>query len=292
MRAIVYSTTGPPGVLRLVERPVPECGPGEVRVRVAASGVNPTDWKARYAGGTGNPPPFAEVVPNQDGSGIVDAVGDGVPSDRVGERVWVWEACWQRANGTAQEYVVLPAEQAVPLPDGASFELGASLGIPELTAHRCLTVSLSNPPRLSGGSLDGRTILVGGGAGAVGHAAIELARWAGARVVATVSDEAKASLARAAGADHVVDYRSDRAAEAILDFARGGISTVVEVAPSANLILDLAVLAPQGTVAVYANGPYASLELPLRELMTKNVAYQSSSCTRSRMRSSAIAWRM
>lgn len=274
MRAIVYSQTGLPDVLRLVERPVPEPGPGEVRVRIAVSGVNPTDWKARYAGGTGTPPPFPEVVPNQDGSGVVDAVGDGVPSDRVGERVWVWEACWQRADGTAQEYVVLPAEQAVPLPAGASFELGASLGIPALTAHRCLTVSLSDPPRLSAGCLDGRTILVAGGAGAVGHAAIELARWAGAQVVATVSDESKADLARAAGADHVVDYRSDRATDAILEFAPGGVSTVVEVAPSANIALDLAVLAPLGTVAAYANGTDESLELPVRELMTRNAAYQ------------------
>lgn len=274
MRAIVYTETGPPEVLRLVERAMPDPGPGEVRVRVAVSGVNPTDWKARFAGGTGAPPPFPEVVPNQDGSGVVDAVGDGVASRRVGERVWIWEACWERANGTAQEYVVLPTEQAVPLPDEASFELGASLGIPALTAHRCLTVSLPGPRRLAPGALEGQAILVAGGAGAVGHAAIELARWAGARVVATVSDDGKAELARVAGADHVVNYRSDGAAGAVLEFVPEGVSTVVEVAPSANLDLDLAVLAPEGTVAVYANGPEDALRLPVPELMARNVAYQ------------------
>lgn len=128
MRAIVYTEPGGPEVLRLVERPVPEPGPGEVRVRVAVSGVNPTDWKARSRG----PLPFPEIVPNQDGAGTIDAVGEGVPDSRVGERVWVWEAAWERANGTAQEYVVLSARQAVSLPDGVSFEAGASLGIPAL----------------------------------------------------------------------------------------------------------------------------------------------------------------
>ena len=273
MRAIVYSETGLPGVMRLVERPIPRPGPGEVRVRIAVSGVNPTDWKARYAGGTGSPPPFPEIVPNQDGSGVVDAVGDGVSSTRVGERVWVWEACWQRANGTAQEYVVLPEGRAVALPDGASFELGASLGIPALTAHRCLTLPLADPHRLAPGSLDGRPVLVAGGAGAVGHAAVELARWAGAEVIATVSSEAKGELARSAGADHVVDYRSKRAADEILAVAPGGVSLAVEVAASANLALDLAVLAPNGAVSVYAGGADQSLDLPIRELMTKNIAY-------------------
>jgi NADPH2:quinone reductase len=131
MRAIVYSETGGPEVLRLVERPVPEPGPGEVRIAVRVSGVNPTDWKARSGGQLA----FPEVVPNQDGSGTIDAVGEGVDAARVGERVWMWEAAWQRANGTAQQSVVLPERQAVQLPDDVSFDVGASLGIPALTAH-------------------------------------------------------------------------------------------------------------------------------------------------------------
>ena len=213
MKAVVYSEAGDPEVLRLVERPVPDPASGEVRVRVRVSGVNPTDWKARRAGG--GRVAFPEYVPNQDGAGVIDSVGEGVPAARVGEPVWLWEAAWLRADGTAQEYVVLPERQAVPLPDGVSMDVGASLGIPALTAHRCLTVSEPGPARLAPGSLRNRTVLVAGGAGAVGHAAIQLARWAGARVITTVSSEEKAKLARAAGADHVVNYRSEDAAEEI-----------------------------------------------------------------------------
>jgi len=269
----VYSETGGPEVLRLVERGVPEPRAGEVRVRVAVSGVNPTDWKARQ--GRGGAPPFAEVVPNQDGAGTIDAVGQGVDPSRVGERVWLWEAAWERADGTAQEYVVVPERQAVALPDAASFDVGASLGIPALTAHRCLTVSDVGPARLRPGALSGRTVLVAGGAGAVGHAAIQLARWARAHAIATVSGAAKADLARAAGADHVVNYRSGDAAEEVRRIAPDGISIVVEVAPAVNAALDAAVLAPNGTVAVYANeGGGGEVELPVRELMFRNVLYQ------------------
>jgi NADPH2:quinone reductase len=270
----VYSEAGGPEVLRLVERAIPEPGAGEVRVRVTVSGVNPTDWKARERGGDGAPP-FPEVVPNQDGAGTVDAVGEGVDPSRVGKRVWIWEAAWERADGTAQEYVVLPERQAVVLPEGASFELGASLGIPALTAHRCLTVSDAGPARLAPGALAGRTVLVAGGAGAVGHAAIQLARWAGAAVIATVSGAAKAELARAAGATHVVNYRSDDAAAEIRGLAPDGVSVIVEVAPAVNAALDAAVVAPNGTVAVYANeGGGGEVELPVRELLFRNARYQ------------------
>jgi NADPH2:quinone reductase len=273
VRAVVYSETGGPEVLRLVERSIPEPGAGEVRVRVAVSGVNPTDWKARH--GRGGAPPFAEVVPNQDGAGTIDAVGEGVDPSRVGERVWLWEAAWERADGTAQEYVVVPERQAVALPDSASFDLGASLGIPALTAHRCLTVAEAGPARLASGALSGRTVLVAGGAGAVGHAAIQLARWAGAQVIATVSSAAKEELARAAGADDVVNYRSGDASAEIRAVAADAVSIVVEVAPAVNAALDAAVLAPNGTVAVYANeGGSGEVELPVRELLFRNVRYQ------------------
>ena len=252
MRAVVYSKTGGPDVLQLVERPVREPGAGEVRVRVQVSGVNPTDWKARRGPRESAELPFPEVVPNQDGAGTIDAVGAGVAADRVGERVWLWEAAWERAEGTAQEFVVLPGSQAARLPDGLSFDVGASLGIPALTAHRCLTVSDLGPRRLEPGALTGQTVLVAGGAGAVGHAAIQLARWADARVISTVSSDQKAGLARAAGADHVINYRNGDAREEILALAPEGVDTVVEVAAAANAGLDEAVLGANGIVAAYA----------------------------------------
>jgi NADPH:quinone reductase len=273
VRAIVYSEAGGPDVLRLVERPIPEPALGEVRVAVAVSGVNPTDWRARRGSASGRLP-YPEVVPNQDGAGTIDAVGPGVAASRVGERVWLWEATWQRANGTAQEYVILPERQAVRLDDGVSFDVGASLGIPALTAHRCLTVSEPGPRRLVPGALAGQTVLVAGGAGAVGHAAIQLARWAGARVIATVSSDEKARLARVGGADEVVNYRSGEAVDELRRIAPDGVDVVVEVAPAANAGLDLAALAPSGTVAVYSTGSGEGLELSTWELMRRNVRYQ------------------
>jgi NADPH2:quinone reductase len=274
MRAIVYSQTGGPGVLRLVERSVPVTTAGQVRVRVHVSGVNPTDWKSRRGSAPGEATPFAEVVPNQDGAGIVDAVGDGVAGLQVGQRVWIREAAWQRADGTAQEYVVLPAANVVALPGNASFDLGASLGIPALTAHRCLTTSEFGPARLSPGSLTGRTVLVAGGAGAVGHAAIQLARWAGAEVITTVSGPVKAELARRAGADHVINYRTQESAAEIRTLAPHGVDIVVEVAPSQNAALDSAIVASGATIAIYANNGGDELALPIRSHMTTNTRVQ------------------
>jgi NADPH2:quinone reductase len=273
VRAIVYSEPGGSEVLRLVERPEPEPGPGEVRVRVHVSGVNPTDWKARRAA-RGGELPFPEQVPNQDGAGVIDAVGEGVPPSRLGERVWIWEAAWERADGTAQELVVLPSRQAVPLPDSVSFDVGASLGIPALTAHVCLTAAPDGPRSLRPGALAGTTVLVAGGAGAVGHAAIQLARWAGARVLATVSTDEKAALARAAGADAVVRYRDEDAADRIRSLAPDGVQTIVEVAPAVNGALDAAVVAPNGTVAVYAADGGAGIGADQWPLMLKNVTYR------------------
>jgi len=267
MKAIIY-TSGSRDVLTLTERPVPEPGPGEVRVKVRFSGVNPTDWKARRFSS-----PAGEQVPNQDGSGVIDAVGPGVPDSRTGERVWLWEAAWERADGTAQEYVVLPARQAVTLPEHATLELGASLGIPALTAHRALTVADGGPQRLAPGALDGRTVLVAGGAGAVGNAAIQLARWAGATVLTTVSGKEKAELATAAGADHVVNYREQDAAAEIRRLAPHGVHIVVEVAPAANAALDLAVAAPDTVVAFYADDS-ETMAVPVRPSMMGNIRWQ------------------
>lgn len=274
MRAIIYEVTGASDVLSLADRPVPEPGDGEVRIKVAVSGVNPTDWKARAGRSAGQPPPFPEVVPNQDGSGVIDVAGPGVDQARVGQRVWLWEASWQRADGTAQEYVVLPARQAVPLPPEVSFDVGASLGIPALTAHRCLTVHDGSPGRLGPGTLAGRTVLVAGGAGAVGHAAIQLAKWSGATVLSTVSGPAKAALAHAAGADHVIRYREPDAAAQIRTAAPDGADIIVEVAPHLNAALDRSVLARDATVAMYANDGSRDLTVPAWELMRINARYQ------------------
>jgi NADPH2:quinone reductase len=197
-----------------------------------------------------------------------------VAEPAIGQRVWIWEAAWQRADGTAQEYVVLPARQAVPLPDGASFELGASLGIPALTAHRCLTVADGGPTRLKPGTLDGRTVLVAGGAGAVGNAAIQLARWAGATVLSTVSSPEKAALATAAGAQHVVNYREGDPAAALRAAAPDGVDIVVEVAPGPNADLNQAVVGPNAVVAVYANNGDPDVRLPIRPLLAPNTRYQ------------------
>jgi len=272
MNAIIYTQPGDSSVLTLVERPVPAPGPGEVRVRIAVSGVNPTDWKARAT--TGRPLPFDEVTPNQDGAGTVDAVGDGVEDLSVGQRVWVYLAAHQRPTGTAAAYAVLPASRVVPLPDDASFALGASLGVPAMTAHRALTVHEDGPTRLAPGALAGRTVLVQGGAGAVGHAAIELAVWAGATVIATVSSDAKEALARAAGAHHVLQYPSDALADGIRELAPNGVEHIVEVAIADNAALDVEVVANHGTIGYYADNGGSTFTAAVRESFAKNVRWQ------------------
>jgi NADPH:quinone reductase len=253
---------------------VPEPGPGEVRVRIHRSGVNPTDWKTRRGAGARvavDPP----QVPNQDGSGVVEAVGQGVEAALLGLRVWIWEAAHQRpAGGTAQEHAVVPARHVVLLPDVASFDLGASLGVPFLTAHRCLTVTEDGPTRLGPGTLEGRTVLVAGGAGAVGNAAIQLARWSDATVITTVSGPEKGHLAARAGADHVIDYRRQDVVAEVRAIAPHGVNTVVEVAPAVNAGLDAEVLARHGSVAVYANNGGSTMELPVRPSMVPNVRWQ------------------
>jgi NADPH2:quinone reductase len=258
-----YDRTGPAHeVLRIEEVETPEPAAGEVRVRIAVAGVNPTDWKARAGTSLGGDLGAPFLVPGQDGAGAVEAVGDGVDPARVGQQVWVYFAAWQRRWGTAAQYTVVPADQAVPLPDGASYELGASLGIPALTAHRCL---------LADGPIDGATVLVAGGAGAVGHAAIELARWAGARVGATVSGEEKGRLAKDAGAELVVNYRDGDAAERIRAFAPDGVDRVVEVAPAANAALDVAVAARHAVTSFYANEGGDDVSVPVRPYMVDNL---------------------
>jgi NADPH2:quinone reductase len=274
MRVIEYSVCGDPDVLTLHDRPVPEPGPGEVRVTIHRSGVNPTDWKSRRGTAPGTPVDPAQV-PNQDGSGVVDAVGQGVEAAWIGLRVWIWEAAHQRpAGGTAQDHAVVPVRHVVLLPDAASFDLGASLGIPFLTAHRCLTVTEDGPDRLGPGTLQGRTVLVAGGAGAVGNAAIQLARWSDATVITTVSSPLKANLAARAGADHVIDYTRQDVAHEVRTIAPHGVNTIVEVSPGVNASLDAEVLALHGSVAVYAADGGESMQVPVRPSMGPNARWQ------------------
>jgi NADPH2:quinone reductase len=258
MTAAQYETSGSKaGEISLVELPRPVPAAGEVLVRVRFYGVNPTDIGAQ-AGRTFNPP-YERVVPGQDGSGEIVEVGAGVPSERVGERVWLYFCQWQRPQGAAAQWIALPAERAVALPDSATLELGAGLGIPAMTAHRCLH---------AGGAKEGEQILVAGGAGAVGHAAIELARFAGARVASTVSSEEKGRLASAAGAELVVDYTHADAAAQVGAWAPGGVERIVEVAIAANLAFDAETIAPGGEIACYGapDGPIEGS----RALMVKN----------------------
>jgi NADPH:quinone reductase len=273
MRKVVYDVTGDPEVLRLEEGPVPDPGPGEVRVRVSRSGVNPTDWKSRRGSGAGQQVTPAQT-PNQDGSGVVDAVGTGVDRGRLGQRVWLWEAAHQRPYGTAAEMTVVPERQAVPLPDESSFDLGAALGVPFVTAHRCLTVAEEGPHHLGPGALAGRTILVTGGAGAVGNAAIQLGRWSDATVITTVSSPEKAQLAAAAGADHVINYKQQDVAEEIHKIVPHGVQIIVDVAVAQNAASDAAVLGTNGMVAMYADNGGAEFSLPIRQLMIKNARWQ------------------
>lgn len=275
MRAIIYRDNGGPDVLHLVDRDLPVPGPGEVRVRIAVSGVNPTDWQARSA--LAHQKQFDEITPHLDGAGVIDAVGEGVDPGRVGERVWVFLAAAGRPTGTAAEFTTVPADLAVPLPDVISFDVGASLGVPALTAHRALTVAEDGPRRLRPGALAGRTVLASGGAGAVGHAVIQLARWAGATVITTVSTPEKARLATAAGAHHVVNRVAETTADlvsAIRGRAPDGVDIVTEVALDANLALDLAVLRPRGTISTYANHGDTPVTLNVGQSMVTNARLQ------------------
>jgi NADPH:quinone reductase len=281
MRAIVYSEKGPSGVLKLVERPVPEPGPGQVRVRLVRAGVNPTDWKSR-SGSSAPLGDFAEVTPGQDGAGFVDALGEGVTGLTVGDRVWLYLGQYGLPYGTAAEFSVLDAHRAVRLPDSltgdavtedAAFDLGACLGVPAVTAHRALT---SGPAaaRLGPGTLAGQIVLAQGGAGAVGNAAIQLAVWSGATVIATVSTDRKAALATAAGAHHVVNYRAGDTTTAIREIAPDGVDLIVEVSPAQNNELDLAVSRLGATIAVYATNGGGEFTVPIRRTFSLNLRYQ------------------
>jgi NADPH2:quinone reductase len=251
MRAAYYEQNGPArDVLKVGEVEMPQPGPGEVRVKLATSGVNPSDVKARS--GSTRKIAYPRVIPHSDGAGEIDMVGHGVSSARIGERVWVWNAQWARAFGTCAEFVALKSEQAVRLPANTSFEVGACLGIPAMTAYHAVAVS---------GAAPGMTVLVAGGAGAVGHHAVQFAKAAGATVITTVSSATKAEMARAAGASHTIDYKRENIGERVMALTgKKGADAVIELDIAANAKFLPQLLRPRGKVVVYGTG---AMEAPV-----------------------------
>jgi NADPH2:quinone reductase len=255
MRAAYYDKNGAArDVLTLADVDTPKPGPGEVRVRLKTSGVNPSDVKARE--GRTRKLSYPRVIPHSDGAGDIDLVGDGVPASRKGERVWTWNGQWQRPFGTCAEYIVLPAALASPLPASASYEAGACLGIPAMTAYHAVAVA-----NVSKGS----KVLVTGGAGGVGHYAIQFAKARGATVLTTVSSEAKAALARQAGADHTIDYKRENVGERVAALT-GKVDAVIEMDLAANAKLYPAVVRPRGHIVVYGTGS-AEATIPAQPLL-------------------------
>ncbi|MET7889944.1 NADPH:quinone reductase [Streptomyces mirabilis] len=261
MLASWYDEQGPAAaVLGVGELPDPEPGPGEVRVRVTVSGVNPGDTKKRR-GWLGSSMPYPRVIPHSDAAGVVDAVGDGVDTRRVGQRVWVYGAQSYRPFGTAAQYTVVPEDLAVRLPDHLGDELGASLGIPGITAHRTV---------FSDGPVDGRTVLVHGVLGGVGSLAAQLARWGGATVLATVRRGDDLDRVDPAVVSHAVALDSADPAAAIRTYAPQGVDRIIEVALSDNADLDTAVAATDAVIAAYATRADRT-EIPFWPLLFKNV---------------------
>jgi NADPH:quinone reductase len=261
MQAVWYEKKGPAKEVLIVgEMPDPEPKLGEVRVRIHVSAVNPSDTKSRTLF-SGPVMPFPRVVPGQDGSGVIDRVGPGVPESRIGQRVWIYEAYIGRPFGTAAQYCVLPSHHAIQLPDSIDFDNGAGLGVPALTAHHCL---------FADGGIQGKTVLVQGGGGGVGYPAVQMAKWAGARVIATVSRPAQEQLARQAGADVIIHRKTQKVTGAVMEATHGqGVDRVIEVDFGQNLETDYTVLKPSGVIATYMTSPLPAGDFPFRNLMWK-----------------------
>jgi NADPH2:quinone reductase len=263
MRAATYTELGPAAeVLRIGEVDTPEPGAGELRVQLHTSGVNPSDWKARLRG-RGGAIPFPQIIPHSDGAGVVDAVGEGVDEARIGQRVWVMNGQWKRPFGTAAEFITLPEKYVIALPDGADVAEAACFGIPFLTAQRAVTFD---------GDVAGQTILVAGGAGAVGHHAIQIAKYKGARVLTTVSSPEKADYALAAGADEAINYRTEDVAARVEELTDGrGADRIIELNLSANAPLYGRILAPGGTVIVYGTDE-PTANIPAQDFIVRGAA--------------------
>lgn len=265
MKAAFYERKGAArDVLRVGEQPVPVPAPGEVRVRIHVSAVNPSDTKNR-SGLRVAQMPFPLVIPHQDGAGVIDAVGDGVDTTRIGQRVWVYEANLGRPFGTAAQYTTVSAHKAVPLPDSTGFEAGACMGVPAMTAHRCV---------FADGPVTGRTVLVQGGAGAVGFYAVQIAKLDGAaHVIATVSRDEQAVRAREAGADEIINYREEDVAARVRAICGtdAPLDRVIEVAFGANLRTDIELLRPGGVIATYASDAVPEPAVPFWPMLAKNL---------------------
>jgi NADPH2:quinone reductase len=262
MRAVWYDRQGPANeVLVTGVLPTPEPGVGQMRVRLEASGVNPSDTYRRRSAVAAE---YPRVIPNSDGAGMVDKVGDGVPERWVGKRVWLYNGQRNgRWMGTAAEYIALDADLVTELPDHVSFAEGATLGIPCMTAHGCV---------FSAGPVQGKRVLVTGGAGAVGHYAVQLAAWAGAEVIATVSSDDKARRALAGGATYVVNYRTEDVPARVAEITGGaGVDHVVDVDLGGNLAATLGSVRDNGSIAYYASNGALEPTVNLRALMGRNL---------------------
>ena len=267
MKAVWYERTGAaPTVLTVGEMPTPVAGPGEVRVRLEASGVNPADVGRRT--GSYRAMEFPRVIPNSDGAGIVDQIGDGVTRVNLGDRVWLFNGQRNgRAFGTAADYITLADYLVTPLPEDVSFAAGATLGIPAMTAWCCL---------FADGPVTGQTILITGGAGAVGNYAVQLAKWGGANVIATVSSPAKDMEARLAGADLVINYRTEDVVSKVMAFTdKRGVDRVVDVDFGGNIATTLKLMAFNSTIAVYATNGNRTPMIPIRDLMEKCITLRT-----------------
>jgi len=269
VRAGFYERLGDPlDIIQVGELPTPRPGPGEVRVRMHVSGINPSDLK-RATGWSGAPMAHQQAIPCNDGAGVIDSIGEGLPATLIGQQVWVYEATLVGPNqGTAAQYCVVPAAYAIPLPDKADFSFGACLGVPAMTAHRAV---------FSEGSVEGKTVLVSGGAGSVGRFAVQFAAWGGAYVIATVGSEKNAAIAREAGADAVFLYTDPDLASKILacaeDAPSGGVDHVAEVHFRDNIALDARILSPNGSVSLYGSSddPQEQPVVPMRDLLRKGI---------------------
>ena len=268
MQAAYYEKQGAAKeVIQYQQISIPEPSAGEVRVKIYASGVNPSDTKTRSGWG-GIEQKFERIIPHQDGAGVIESVGEGIPNSRIGERVWIYEAQLGRAFGTGAEYIVIPSQKAVTLPDNTSFAEGACLGVPAMTAHRAI---------FADGDVKGQTILVTGGAGAVGSYAIQWAKWGGASAIATVSNPQKAKIAEAAGADYIINYKNEDVVKRIQEITgkKRGINRIVDVDFTQNLNVADAVLRTNGTVAMYSANPGDAPALPMLSLMLRNITIRS-----------------
>lgn len=262
MRAVWYDSQGPAAeVLVNGELPTPDPALGQVRVKLEASGVNPSDTYRRRGA---VPKEYPRVIPNSDGAGVVDAVGEGVAKSWVGKRVWLYNGQRNgRWMGTAAEYIALDVDLVTELPDHVSFAEGATLGIPCMTAHGCV---------FAAGPVQGKTLLVTGGAGAVGHYAVQLAAWAGATVIATVSSGDKAQRALLGGAAHVINYRTEDVAAIVAEVTGGtGVDHVVDVDLGGNLAAALGSVRENGSIAYYATNGAVQPAVDLRRLMARNI---------------------